>query len=67
MIDAVIQKWTLNGAELVLHLLQNKKEEEIAGLLSISQSAVNQRKKNAQWFAMEKLIQHFEKTVKSWQ
>lgn len=67
LLDALIQKWTLNGAELVLHLLQNKKEEEIAGLLSISQSAVNQRKKNAQWFAMEKLIQHFEKTVKSWQ
>ena len=31
LLDAVIQKWTLNGAELVLHLLQNKKEEEIAG------------------------------------
>ncbi len=67
LLDALIQKWTLNAAELVLYLLQNKKEEEIAGLLNISQSAVNQRKKNAQWFAMEKLIQYFEKTIKSWQ
>ena len=67
LLDALIQKWTLNGAELVLYLLQNKKEEEIAGLLNISQSAVNQRKKNAQWFAIEKLIQYFEKTVQSWE
>ncbi|HVG13688.1 MAG TPA: hypothetical protein VM935_01970 [Chitinophagaceae bacterium] len=66
LLDAIIQKWTQNGAELVLHLLQNKKEEEIAALLNISQSAVNQRKKNAQWFAIEKLITYFEKTVKSW-
>jgi hypothetical protein len=67
LLDALIQKWTLNGAELVLYLLQNKKEEEIAGLLNISQSAVNQRKKNAQWFAIEKLVQHFEKTIQTWQ
>ena len=67
LLDALIQKWTLNGAELVLYLLQNKKEEEIAGLLNISQSAVNQRKKNAQWFAIEKLIQYFEKSIQTWQ
>ena len=66
LLDALIQKWTLNGAELVLYLLQNKKEEEIASLLDISQSSVNQRKKNAQWFAIEKLIQYFERTVQSW-
>lgn len=66
LLDALIQKWTLNGAELVLYLLQNKKEEEIATLINISQSAVNQRKKNAQWFAIEKLIQYFEKTVQNW-
>jgi hypothetical protein len=66
LLDALIQKWTLNGAELVLYLLQNKKEEEIASLLNISQSAVNQRKKNAQWFAIEKLIQYFEKMIQSW-
>jgi DNA-directed RNA polymerase specialized sigma subunit len=67
LLDALMQKWTLNAAELVLYLLQNKKEEEIAGLLNISQSAVNQRKKNAQWFAVEKLIQYFEKTIQSWE
>lgn len=66
LLDAIIQKWTQNQGELVLYMLQNKKEDEIATLLKISQPAVNQRKKNAQWFAIEKLIQYFEKTVKSW-
>jgi hypothetical protein len=66
LLDAIIQKWTQNAAEIILYLLQDKKEDEIAGLLNISQSAVNQRKKNAQWFAIEKLIQFFEKTVQSW-
>jgi hypothetical protein len=64
--DALIQKWTQNQAELVLYKLQDKKEEEIATSLNISQSAVNQRTKTAQWHAVEKLITHFEKTVESW-
>jgi hypothetical protein len=66
LLDAVIQKWTQNGAEIILYSLQNKKEDEIAAILKISQSAVNQRKKNAQWFAIERLIQYFESTVQSW-
>lgn len=66
LLDALIQKWTQNQAELVLYKLQDKKEEEIAGLLKISQSAVNQRTKTAQWHAIEKLISQFERTVKSW-
>lgn len=65
LLDALIQKWTQNQAELVLYKLQDKKEEEIAGLLNISQSAVNQRTKTAQWLPIEKLILYFEKTVKT--
>jgi hypothetical protein len=66
LLDALIQKWTQNQAELVLYKLQDKKEEEIATLLEISQSAVNQRTRTAQWHAVEKLVIHFEKTVESW-
>ena len=66
LLDALIQKWTQNQAELVLYKLQNRKEDEIASLLNISQSAVNQRTKTAQWYAIEKLIEHFEKTIQSW-
>jgi hypothetical protein len=65
LLDALIQKWTQNQAELVLYKLQDKKEEEIAGQLKISQSAVNQRTKTAQWLAIEKLVLYFEKTVKT--
>jgi DNA-directed RNA polymerase specialized sigma subunit len=66
LVDALIQKWTQNQAELVLYKLQDKKEEEIATQLNISQSAVNQRTKTAQWHAVEKLITYFEKTVETW-
>jgi predicted XRE-type DNA-binding protein len=65
LLDALIQKWTQNQAELVLYKLQDKKEEEIAATLKITQSAVNQRTKTAQWLAIEKLVQYFEKTVGS--
>ena len=65
LLDALIQKWTQNQAELVLHKLQDKKEDEIAAILKISQSAVNQRTKTAQWPAIEKLVLYFEKTVKT--
>jgi hypothetical protein len=65
LLDAIIQKWTQNQAELVLYKLQEKKEDEIAAKLKITQSAVNQRTKTAQWMAIEKLILYFEKTVKT--
>ena len=64
LLDALIQKWTQNQAELVLYKLQDRKEEEIAARLGVSQSAVNQRTKTAQWVAIEKLILYFEKTMK---
>jgi hypothetical protein len=66
LVDALIQKWTQNQAELALYKLQQIKEDEIAAKLGISQSAVTQRKKTAQWNAVEKLIYYFEKTVKTW-
>ena len=66
LLDGLIQKWTQNQAELVYHKLQDKKEDEIAALLGISQSAVNQRTKTAQWYAIEKLIEYFESTIKNW-
>jgi hypothetical protein len=66
LVDALIQKWTQNQAQLALYKLQQIKEDEIAGKLGISQSAVTQRKKTAQWNAVDKLVYYFEKTVKTW-
>lgn len=66
LVDSVIQKWTQNQAELVYYKLMKLKEDEIASTIGISQSAVTQRKKTAQWYAIEKLLTWFEKTVSTW-
>lgn len=65
LIDALTQKWTQNQAELVFNKLQNKKDEEIANLFKVSVSAINQRKRTAQWIAIEKAVQFFESKMKN--
>jgi hypothetical protein len=65
LLDAVLQKWTNNQAEAVLFRLKGMREEEISQALGITQSAVNQRLKTSQWFAIEKLLHYFEEKLKS--
>ena len=60
LMDALIQKWTSNQAEVVRYKLQEWKEDQISEALGISQSAVSQRIKTAQWYAIEKLLTYFE-------
>jgi hypothetical protein len=67
LLDALIQKWTTNQAEIVGYKLQDMKEETIGQKLKISQSAVNQRTRNAQWYAIDKLILYFEQEIKTWE
>ena len=64
LLDAILEKWTSNQAEVILYKLQNYKEEEIAQEIGISQPAVNQRTKTSKWNAIEKLLSWFEKTIK---
>jgi hypothetical protein len=66
LLDAVIQKWTNNQAEIIFYKLQNNTEEEIAQILKISQPAVNQRSKISQWTAVEKLLVYFENHLKQY-
>ena len=66
LLDAVLQKWTGNQAETIFYKLKGSKEEDIAKVLDISQPAVNQRAHTAQWFAIDKLLTYFEKTLKQW-
>ena len=63
LLDALMQAWTTNQAQTIFYLLQNFTEEEIALKLKISQSAVNQRKKAANWYAVQKLLHYFQNTV----
>jgi len=60
LLDAVMEKWSQASAEVVYYLLKGMKETEIAGILKISQSAVNQRKKACGWEAISVLLKRFE-------
>ena len=60
LLDAVMERWSQASAEVVYYLLKGKKETEIAEILSISQSAVNQRKKACGWEAISILLKRFE-------
>jgi hypothetical protein len=61
LLDAVIQKWTNNQAEALTYKLKDWKEDNISKKIGVSQPAINQRIKSSQWFAIEKLLQYFEK------
>ncbi|MFD1095846.1 hypothetical protein [Salegentibacter chungangensis] len=62
-LDLTTERWSTASAEVIYYLLQDKKETEIAALLKISQSAVNQRKKAAGWDAIKVLLERYEKVI----
>jgi len=66
LLDAILQKWTNNQAEIIQLKLRNMKEDDIAKKLKITQPAVNQRTKTSQWYAIEKLLSYFATTIKDW-
>lgn len=63
LLDAIIEKWTTHSAEVVYYLLQGNNETQTAQKLGISQSAVNQRKKTANWDAIVMLLDNFESLI----
>lgn len=65
LLDAIMDKWTPLSAETVYYLLQGYKEMDIAKTLSISQSAINQRKKTANWDAISFLLNRFENLMET--
>jgi predicted XRE-type DNA-binding protein len=52
-------------AEVVFELLGGLKQVQIAAQLGIKQPSVNQRIKSANWAAIEKVIQRFDRVVNS--
>lgn len=62
--DAIIKRWTVAQVEVIHESLLAKKQTEIAEKLGISQSAVNQRLKAANWEAIHKLITRFTTIIK---
>ncbi len=63
LFDFIADRWSTASAEVVYYLLQGLKEKEIAGILGISQSAVNQRKKAAGWEPISVLLKRFEQKI----
>lgn len=63
LLDSVTSKWSVASAEVVYYLLKGKKEIEIAKILGINQSAVNHRKKAANWDAVALLLQRYKTAI----
>jgi len=61
-LDSVTSKWSRESAEVVYYLYKGYKEREIAEILGIYQSAINQRKKVANWDSIALLLHRY-KTV----
>jgi len=61
LLDALIQRWTKEQAEVILyHITKGVTQEEIAKILSISQPAVFQRLKTGGYWAVQAFLEHFE-------
>jgi len=61
LLDAIMSKTTGMQCEVIHQKLLGKTEIEIAKLLNIAQSAVNQRSTGGNWNAIEVLVKRFEK------
>jgi hypothetical protein len=62
-LDYLIDKWSIASAEVVYYLLQGYIETEIATELSISQAAINLRKKAAGWEEIQSLLQRYKHVI----
>jgi len=65
LLDSVTSKWSRESAEVVYYVLRGYKEREIAEELGIYQSAVNQRKKAANWDSIALLLKRFKNVISS--
>ncbi len=65
LLDSVMSKWSRASAEVVHYLLKGYKEKEIANILGINQSAVNHRKKAANWDSIALLLQRYQSVIRN--
>ena len=63
LLDSVMSKWSRASAEVVYYLQKGMKEKEIAHALGINQSAVNHRKKAANWDSISLLLKHYKSAI----
>jgi len=63
LLDSVTSKWSVASAEVIYYLHKGKKETEVAKILGINQSAVNHRKKAANWDAISMLLKRYKTAI----
>ena len=61
LLDALLRNATSRQNEILYYRLLGKNEKEIAEMLNIKQSAVNQRSNSAGWKAVESALNYYEK------
>lgn len=61
LLDYILSKTTTAQSEVIMWKLLGYTENEISDTLQINQSAVNQRSIGAGWYAIDSLVQRFEK------
>ena len=61
LLDAIISKTSALQCQVILYKLTGHTEHQIAEILKINQSAVNQRSMNGNWNAIETMLNRFEK------
>ncbi len=63
LLDSVTSKWSMSSAEVIYYLHKGYKEVKIAETLGINQSAVNHRKKVANWDSIALLLDRYQAVV----
>jgi hypothetical protein len=63
LFDSISSKWSTASAEVVYYLHKGFKEREIAEKLGINQSAVNHRKKVANWDSISLLLERYRAVI----
>ena len=61
LLDTLLRNATSRQNEILYYRLLGKNEKEIAGMLNIKHSAVNQRSNSAGWKAVESALNYYEK------
>ena len=58
--DAIVNNATQRQSQVIFYKLLGNNEHEIADILNIKQSGVNQRSTSAQWYAIDTAVNYFE-------
>lgn len=58
--DALLNNMTRRQSEVVYYKLLSKSEQEIANILGVKQSGINQHSTSAKWYCIEEALNYFE-------